>query len=341
MLTAGFTNAQQLDVMPTDPAQVNQSVLNPAGAQANHIAHLWWPTLYTLAAIYIVTVLFMVIPALLRRGASTASSPDVVLNQRREYRLGTFVTIATAISIVILFIILIGDFSTGNRVRGLSGASDPITINVTGHQWWWEITYADPLPYRWITDANEIHIPVGKPIRINLTSNDVIHSFWVPNLAPKKDLVPGRSTSIWIQGDKPGIYWGQCAEFCGFQHAHMRFAVVVEQENQYNQWREAAVHSANDPINDIQQRGKNVFMVQTCSMCHGIAGTDARGRIGPDLSHVASRLTLAAGTLPNSMGHLAGWIIDPQSIKPGVAMPQHALSGEDLQALLEYLENLK
>jgi cytochrome c oxidase subunit 2 len=170
---------------------------------------------------------------------------------------------------------------------------------------------------------------------------DVIHSFWAPNFHGKKDLVPGHPTTLWFRAQRPGTFRGQCAEFCGAQHAHMRFVIVAEPQEQFIAWRAGQSEAAAPPANEMQQRGQNIFLKTTCAMCHTIQGTGASATVGPNLTHVATRQMIAAGTLPNNRGHLGGWIIDPQHLKPGVRMPPHNLAPEDLQALLDYLESLK
>jgi cytochrome c oxidase subunit 2 len=192
-----------------------------------------------------------------------------------------------------------------------------------------------------VITANEIHIPVGQPVEFQLKSRDVIHSFWVPTLHGKRDLIPRHVTTMTLQADRPGVYRGQCAEFCGYQHAHMAILVVAEPLEQFAAWLEHQRRPAAEPSDARQQRGQEVFLSAPCVMCHTIRGTLAGGRVAPDLTHIAGRHTLAAGTLPNTPGHLAGWIIDPQHIKPGNRMPAHSLNADDLQALLAYLGSLK
>jgi cytochrome c oxidase subunit 2 len=243
--------------------------------------------------------------------------------------------------VVILFVILFGDFLTGIKSHALANDQNVLDIKITGHQWWWEVTYQNNDPSKTVTDANEIHIPVGQTVRLELRSGDVIHSFWAPNFAGKKDAIPGHPTALYLRADHIGTFWGQCAEYCGYEHAKMRFALIVQYPEDYEAWIEAARQPARPPQTAQQQRGRDIFLGRTCSMCHTITGTAAGGRLGPDLTHIASRQTIGAGILPNTMGNLAGWIADPQAIKPGVNMPQQALSADDLQAVLEYLENLK
>jgi cytochrome c oxidase subunit 2 len=203
------------------------------------------------------------------------------------------------------------------------------------------VRYLDPLPSSSFSTANEIHIPVGQPVELTLRSVDVIHSFWVPNLHGKKDLIPGQVNTLVLQADRPGIFRGQCAEFCGLQHANMALYVVAEPPDEFARWQERQRRPAPEPATDAARRGRDVFMASSCVLCHKIGGTMAGGVAGPDLTHVASRLSLAAGTLPNTRGHRAGWIVDPQMHKPGNNMPPNLLSPGDLQALLSYLDTLR
>jgi cytochrome c oxidase subunit 2 len=243
------------------------------------------------------------------------------------------------LTVLVLAGFLIYDFSLGRAL-----AQTPfrgITIKVTGYQWWWHVLYVDPDQSKQVVSANEIHIPVGEPVQISLESRDVIHSFWVPNLVGKRDLIPGYKSSIWFKADSAGVYRGQCAEFCGLQHAKMALVVIAEPKEQFQAWLESQYAAPPEPSDPVTIKGREVFLAGQCSLCHAVAGTEARGTRGPDLTHIASRRTLAAGTLPNTRGHLAGWIIDPQAIKPGTHMPSNQLSSSDLQALLSYLETLK
>lgn len=250
---------------------------------------------------------------------------------------------ATVVTTVMLFVYLIMSFVAGRAISSPLHGEDMsvLTIDVTGHQWWWEVRYGDKNPSRSFTTANEIHIPVGQPVLLRMTSQDVIHSFWVPNLMGKKDLIPGKYSTLMFQADKPGVYRGQCAEYCGLQHAHMALIVVAESPDTYNAWRESQIHPAVEPASDAAKRGQQVFLSNPCIMCHTVRGTQAGSNLGPDLTHIGSRQTIAAGTLPNTRGHLSGWIMDSQSVKPGNKMPPNNLSPEDLQALLDYLQSLK
>jgi cytochrome c oxidase subunit 2 len=194
---------------------------------------------------------------------------------------------------------------------------------------------------RRFTTANEIHVPVGRPVSLELRAQDVIHSFWVPNLAGKKDLLPGYVQSAWFRADRAGTYRGQCAEFCGAQHAKMGLVVIADPPARYEAWASQSRKPASPPVDAVQRQGEVVFLSGSCAMCHTIAGTRAGSRTGPDLTHVGSRLTLAAGTLPNTPENLARWITDPQRVKPGTRMPATQLPPRDLAALVMYLEALK
>ena len=192
-----------------------------------------------------------------------------------------------------------------------------------------------------VTTANEIHIPVGRPIKIDLISHDVIHSFWVPNLHGKKDLIPNYPTTIYLRADQPGVYWGQCAEYCGFEHAKMRLMVIAEPAEDFTRWYTAAQQPSQKPSTDSQAFGQQIFLRSVCTQCHTIKGTPANGRVGPNLTHVASKPYIASGSLQNDRENLASWITDPQAIKPGIRMPMNTYSPEELNALVDYIQSLK
>jgi cytochrome c oxidase subunit 2 len=227
------------------------------------------------------------------------------------------------------------------RTLSLPPSAKPLTIEITGRQWWWSVAYADTSPHGRFTTANEVHVPVGEPVLFLLTAQDVIHSFWVPNLAGKKDMIPGYTESFWFQADTAGVYRGQCAEFCGTQHAKMALWIIAEPRERYNAWVAQQREPAKSPTDSIASRGRDVFMVTMCAMCHAIEGTEAGSHVGPDLTHVGSRRTIAAGTLPNTREALSAWIMDAQAFKPGARMPANALHLDDLNALVTYLQGLK
>jgi cytochrome c oxidase subunit 2 len=234
----------------------------------------------------------------------------------------------------------VASIATDRALAGLALA-DSVPVRIVAHQWWWEITYDDASPQRVFATANELYVPVGRPVVATLESVDVIHSFWVPSLAGKKDLIPGRTATIEFRADVAGRYRGPCAEFCGWQHANMYLEVVAVPPAEFEAWAQAQRQPAPDPPDAKSRRGRELFLSGSCMMCHAIHGTTANARKAPDLTHVASRARLAAGRIPNTPSDLAAWIADPQRIKPGANMPAHPIPGEDLQALVAYLGTLK
>jgi cytochrome c oxidase subunit II len=317
----------------------NQDVLNSAGIQAHRIEHLWWLIFWVTLTIFVLVLVFLG-SAIWQRNDAGMTSPPEPHQKDREARLSVGVSAAVLITIVILFVLLVASISTGKAVASLQ-SKHPVTIEVTGHQWWWEVHYPDPIAGNIVVTANEIHVPVGVPVVLNSTSQDVIHSFWAPNIDGKRDLIPGYQTAVWFQADREGVFRGQCAEFCGHQHAHMAFFLIAEAPDKFQAWLQHQRQPSSTPTDPVALHGQQVFLSSTCVMCHTIRGTEAGSKNGPDLTHLASRGTIAAGTLPNTPGNLAGWILDSQSIKPGNHMPPNSFSSDDLQALLTYLEGLQ
>src|SRR4051794_2687595 len=313
---------------------VIQSVLAPAGIQSSSIHHLWSLMLWVTAAVYVITVVFVALSV--ARGMR--HERPAVANAERV--MTGSVGMAVAVSVVILLGLLVASVWTGRTVASLH-ASSAVTVNVIGHQWWWEIEYEDAVPSQRMHTANEIHVPLSRPVVLKVTSRDVIHSFWAPNLQGKRDLIPGYTTAIWLQADRPGTFRGQCAEFCGLQHAHMAFDVVAEPEADFERWLDAMRQPAKPPQSDEERRGRDVFMTTRCAGCHNVNGTDAHGLVGPDLTHMATRSTIGAGTLPNTPEHMTAWVKDPQASKPGNQMPPNPLPGDDVKALVAYLGTLK
>jgi cytochrome c oxidase subunit 2 len=219
-----------------------------------------------------------------------------------------------------------------------SSAAGGLTIEVIGHQWWWEVVY----PADDFESANELHIPVGRPITLKLTSADVIHSFWVPQLNPQLELIPGQTNTFIIQADQPGTYQGECTEYCGIQHAHMDFVVIAQSQADYAAWVSQQKKPAVDPVvGSIEKSGQQAFLGSSCVYCHTVQGTNASGKLGPDLTHLASRTAIGAGARPNTPANLAGWVANAQAIKPGNKMPPVNMDSDQLQAILAYLESLK
>jgi len=309
-----------------------QSALHPAGIQAARISSLWWLMFWTSVAVY-VAVLAAVAFAI-TRGRRTGHAVPLERSTTRS------VSLATALSIVVLVTLLFASVGTGRAVGSLP-TDNALGVEVTGYQWWWSVQYDNPVPALRVTTANELHLPVGRPIVITLRAFDVIHSFWVPSLHGKVDLVPGRQNKMALQIDKPGVYRGQCAEYCGLQHAHMAFSIIAESSDAFEQWLAAQRTEAPKPSTPEQTRGLDVVERGPCAMCHTIRGTFAGARFGPDLTHVATRSTIGAGTVSNTPEHLAAWIRNPQHLKPGTRMPPLGLSQEEVQSVTAYLQTLR
>jgi cytochrome c oxidase subunit 2 len=315
-----------------------QDTLSPAGPQAAQVLQLghliFWMCSGVLVAIVLATLWALWhAPKADARTPAPGSLPAEPGRRRA-------VNVALALSVAGLLVLVAASVFTDRALARLP-LQGAVHIELTGHQWWWEARYDDAEPTRVFTTANELHIPVGRPVILTLQGTDVIHSLWVPNLGGKKDLIPGRTTTVTLQADHPGTYRGQCAEFCGLQHAWMALEVVAEDPVAFDAWAQAQRQPAPAPTDAPRLRGQAVFMGSTCAMCHAIEGTDAAGNQAPTLTHVGSRRMLAAGRLPNNAGQMAAWITNPQAYKPGVNMPAHQFSREDLQALVAYLQGLK
>ena len=292
--------------------------------------------LWVSVAVFVAVLAALAIALL--RGTQNQSREDGLLPS--ESALSRGVGIAVGVTVAILIALLAASVWTGRTVASLQ-ASSAVTIVITGHQWWWEIQYEDAVPSRRLVTANELHIPVNRPVVFKVTSRDVIHSFWIPNLQGKRDLIPGYTTAIWLQANRRGVFRGQCAEFCGLQHAHMALDVVAESEEDFESWLAAMRLPARAPPDPAVSRGRDVFMQSRCAACHTIRGSGSAGQIAPDLTHIATRGSLGAGTLPNTPENLAAWILDPQRAKPGNQMPPNPLTVDDLRALVAYLETLR
>jgi len=309
------------------------AIFVPKGRAAAEINQLWW-LLLILGTVVFVGVMGYLLWALFRRSAPLPDPhqpPPRTRSSTRTVIWGGIVLPLTVLSVVY--------WATIETLRALADTRSPapLTIVVTGHQWWWEVTYPD---HGFIT-ANELRIPVGEPVQIQLAAADVIHSFWVPQLHGKLDMIPGQTNTFWLEASEPGAYWGLCAEFCGIQHANMLFVVVAEERAAFERWLVGQQAPAPAPTTELARQGEALFWEAGCDQCHAIAGTSAAGRLGPDLTHLMSRRTLAAGILDNNIGALGGWIANPQHVKPGNLMPASSLNGAELQALLAYLMTLE
>jgi cytochrome c oxidase subunit 2 len=316
--------------------QGSASWLEPGGGgAARRIADLWWVMLAAAAAV-IVLVLAALGYALTHRGDRAPPRTSGDDRAATLWILGGGV----ALPVVMLTPLLLLTLYTLGELAPPAGPGD-LEVEVVGRQWWWDVRYVGAAPAAEIRSANEIHLPVGERVRVRLRSADVIHSFWVPGLQGKMDLVPGRENLTWLHADTPGVYRGECAEFCGLQHARMAFTVVAHSREDFTRWLAAERRPGALPADSLATAGQQVFLRSACSFCHAVRGTPARGQVAPDLTHLAGRRTLAAGTLPNTKGHLAGWVGNPQAIKPGSKMPRVPLAPEELQALLHYLRSLE
>ena len=330
-----------------------QSALAPAGPQADAIARLWWFFCIVLTVVYVLVVGATTVAVFRRRrghaapdgapmyGSPAAGAPVFAHSDTSDQRIVTTIVACTALTVAILIVFLFSTIATGRTIASLASQSDFLEIEVKGHQWWWEVTYKHAVPSRQVTTANEIHLPLNQRVLIRTESSDVIHSLWIPNLHGKRDLIPGRTAEMWLQADRAGIYRGQCAEFCGLEHAKMAMLVVAEPISEFNKWLDGQRQPAASPPDALAGSGRELFLSGPCALCHKITGTNAGSRVGPDLTHFASRRTIAAGAAPNTTGYLAAWITDPQHLKPGARMPSMALDSEDVQALVAYLQTLK
>lgn len=308
------------------------SLLDPHGPAARHTAGLIW-TLFISAGIICTTVTALLAWALIRRRRDAGDTAPLTATENRAIIVG-----GVAIPALILFAVFgVSLWTTGHLET--APTTPRLTVNVVARQWWWEAQYAS----EGFATANELHIPVGQSVQVKLTSDDVIHDFWVPQLQAKLDVFPGRTNTLWLQADEPGTYRGECAEFCGAQHANMNFVVVAEPSAQFETWLAAQRAPAAQPAAQAADilKGYQVFIGSSCSYCHAVKGTDAAGKFGPDLTHLASRQTLAAGTLPNTRGNLIAWIANTQSIKPGNRMPAFPLDAASMQYLATYLQSLQ
>jgi cytochrome c oxidase subunit 2 len=321
----------------------SQSALDPGGPQASRISSLWWLFFGICAVVYLIVIALTLWPAGLRNSKIPIREDAPVLkpDEQRNRRFTIVVATGVGITASIVFALSLTDFFTQRALGLLAGEKNPLRIRVTGQQWWWRIEYQNGAASNSVTAANEFHIPVGRAVQLELQSSDVIHSFWVPNLHGKRDLVTGHPTKIWIKADHPGRFEGQCAEFCGLQHAKMRLIVVAEPQDAFDGWYKAQLQTAAIPSNDEQKRGYTVFMSRTCIMCHNISGTPASGQVGPDLSHLADRSRIAGAYLQNNLTNLESWISNAQHIKAGSRMPSHDLRKDELHFLVAYLQSLK
>lgn len=323
------------------PAQPGapMSYLEAFGSLGDELADITWGVLIlAIVVVAVIAALLAISLAHVRTGIDMSRDRRAV--KRADDRVALpwiYSGLALTTAFLIAFVVW--------TMQTLAAIEDPatepaLTVDVTAHQWWWELAYVGDEPSRSFETANEVHIPVGQPVRFRLHSADVIHSFWVPALGGKTDLIPGQENVAWLQAEEPGVYRGQCAEYCGLQHAHMALRIFADPPDDFAEWWDAQLQDAPVAPTRGAVAGKQTFL-RKCSACHTVRGTIAGGKLGPDLTHLMSRSTIAAGTLPNTLGHLSGWIANPQALKPGTTMPKVGLSGPELADIRSYLITLE
>lgn len=345
--TAGRAGIIAMAALLITACEGPQSALDPAGPHARYLADLFWVMAVGSGIIWLVVAAITVFVLVRSHGHPEVWSRVLIWG-------GGIILPVAVLSVLLPF-----GFWVMADLRA-EPSTAPIRIGVTGHLWWWEIHYDAPELGGVVESANEIRIPVGEPVEFVLESPGVIHSFWVPALGGKMDLIPGRTNTLVLEADRPGIYRGQCAEFCGASHAHMSFYVVAMERGEFDAWlaREAAPYRPSLPALDAEgtnlpfapvpaqaaeePEGLALFLEAGCGACHTIRGTPADGELGPDLTHVGSRLSIGAGILPNNVGTLAGWIANAQALKPDNQMPSfNTLPGEELRAIAHFLSELE
>jgi len=322
--------------LPLAACAGRQSALDPQGLQSDQILRTFFIFLIVAAVVWIAVVIALCVGMLRQK---RAADQPLALHRSFERTSGRIVFVLGLATLVIVLGLSIVSYAGQRTV--FAKDENALTLKIIGHQWWWEVRYEDGSPDKNFVTANEIRIPTGRPVKVELESADVIHSFWVPSLTGKMDLITGQKNELQFTAKNAGTYRGQCAEFCGHQHAHMAFAVLALSPDEFDRWRDHENQGASSPTDPLGKQGEQLFRARGCALCHTIRGTLAGGQLGPDLTHVGSRTTVAAGTLPMSPATLAAWIADPQHIKPGNFMPRMPLQSDELIAILHYLEQLK
>jgi cytochrome c oxidase subunit II len=309
-----------------------QSTLSPKSRASHDISTLWWWMLAVAGLVFLGAVAMLIVGWLRR-------SPGLpFIGERENVSTGLVVVFGLAVPLVILVaLFIVANLTVMNATSAPPPGSTQMTINVVGHQWFWEFRY----PGTPAVTANELHIPTGTRVNVVGTTEDVIHSFWVPELNRKIDLIPGRTNRVLLYTNRPGVYRGQCAEFCGLQHAHMSLAVFADPPQKFRAWLASEARPRRAPATAALRLGEQTFMSQQCASCHTLRGTSAQGDVGPDLTHFGSRTTIGAYTIPNTPQNLASWIRNPQAVKPGNKMPDLGLTETQIAQLVPYLESLK
>ena len=303
-----------------------------ASEQAATIHGVWNLMLWICVPVYVL-VLAALFVAMRRAGASAQ------VDHASDRTIAQAMTGWAVLIGILLSVLIVASFLAERALNRF--ARDPVEIKVTAKQWWWQIEYVDADPSKRFITANELHLPIDRDAHIELASADVIHSFWVPALGGKLDLIPGHSNALTLTPHESGQFRGECAEFCGLQHAHMALVVTVEDAGSFQKWRDAQLAPAAEPASDSTRAGRDLFVGGACATCHAIAGTTAASHLGPDLTHVASRPTIAAGTLQTKREAIDRWIADPQRVKPGTNMPKVPLDATQRAQIVDYLVSLR
>ena len=306
-----------------------QSALDPQGPRARELSELWWIMAAGALAIWLVVIGCAVYATRIRPRA-------------HEDFAGTAFILGGGVGLplIVLSSLLVYSFLVGREPAATLG--EGLRIEVIGNRWWWEVRYFAPGVDKPVISANEMRLPVGQPVELSLLSTDVIHSFWIPQLAGKTDMIPGRDNRMVIEAENAGVFRGQCAEYCGGPHALMALYAVAMPPDEFGSWLVHAAGPARTPEDPFLLRGRELFVRSGCGTCHTIRGLPADGQLGPDLTHVGGRISLAAGILPNNIGSIAGWIAGAQNLKPGNLMPSFdVFSGTELRALAAHLESLE
>ncbi len=311
------------------------SYLGGWGARAYPVVGLTWETLIVSIAVCIIVTVLVAWGVIAKRSRTTIGAEPLARGPGGM----RWIIWGVGLSVIPLVVTLVWTVAVLAQVNRPKGA-EPFTIEVIGHQWWWEVRYHTTDPSRLLVTANEIHIPVGHPVKFQLKGADVIHSFWIPALNGKTDTIPGQTNVTWMEADRAGRYRGQCTEYCGLEHAKMAVFVIADQPAAFAAWWQRQLAEAPPPATPQTQQGAALF-VEKCGACHSVAGTPAQGKTAPDLTHLMSRATIAAGAALNTRAGLQGWIANPQGVKPGALMPTLYLSGPQLTQVADYLETLR
>jgi cytochrome c oxidase subunit 2 len=320
-------------------AAENLSVFDPASPPADSIRELFLLVLAITGVIFLLVeglLLYLILRFRKRNQSQEAEPPQIYGSKPIEIAW----TVAPALTVFVLFLVVVRIVAEVRQ--GGEPPTDALRVTVIGHRWWWEYVYqqfdGEKLE---IVTANELHVPVGRPVHLDLESVDVIHSFWVPRLAGKTDVIPGRTNRMWFQAQEEGLFLGQCAEYCGTQHAGMLLRVVADPPEKFRSWLDNQKKPAVTPTSEELIKGQAAFLGHSCVNCHTVRGTSSQGKFGPDLTHLRSRQTLAAGLIPNDLANLTQWVADPQPLKPGCLMPNMQLNQKETDLIAAYLNALE